>query len=110
MFGSIPDWDMFLRECWDFLRPGGYIEIVEHSVTPVSDDDGGLGQPYRLWEQTIAEAEQRSGRSFSIWCESAQLLESCGFQDVVRMTYRWPINRYVYGYNVDCQFLFNLGS
>jgi SAM-dependent methyltransferase len=38
MFGSIPDWDMFFRQCWNSLRPGGYVEVVEHSVTPILDD------------------------------------------------------------------------
>jgi trans-aconitate methyltransferase len=71
MLGSIPDWDVFFRHCWTSLRPGGYIEVVEHSVTPTWDDDTSLGSIYALWEQTITQVEQVSGRSFLIWHESA---------------------------------------
>ncbi|CEL11726.1 hypothetical protein ASPCAL14823 [Aspergillus calidoustus] len=97
MFGSIPDWDAFLRQCWASLRPGGYIEVVEHSVTPIWDDDTSLGPIYALWEQTMAQVEQVSGRSFSIWRESTQVLEGSGFQDITKRSYKWPIS----GWNTD---------
>ncbi|EAA60186.1 hypothetical protein AN5091.2 [Aspergillus nidulans FGSC A4] len=92
MFGSIPDWDAFLRQCWASLRPGGYIEVVEHSITPIWDADTSLGPIYALWEQTMAQVEQVSGRSFSIWRESAQVLEGSGFQDITKRSYKWPIS------------------
>ncbi|KAL4780134.1 S-adenosyl-L-methionine-dependent methyltransferase [Aspergillus varians] len=93
MFGSIPDWDTFFRQCWECLRPGGYVEVVEHSVEPISED-GGLGSNhiYPLWGESIALAGQASGKSFSIWRDSAQRLKDTGFQDVVRLNYRWPTN------------------
>jgi trans-aconitate methyltransferase len=95
MFGSVPDWDMFFRQCWNSLRPGGYVEVVEHSVTPFLDDTTLSCPHYALWERTIALAEQASGKSFSIWRESAQLLERSGFRDIAKITYKWPISGYV---------------
>jgi trans-aconitate methyltransferase len=92
MFGSLPDWEAFLQQCWASLRPGGYIEVVEHSVTPTWDNDTSLGPIYASLEQTIAQVEQVSGRSFSIWRESAQLLEGSGFQDITKRSYKWPIS------------------
>jgi hypothetical protein len=59
------------------------IEVVEHSVTPTWDDDTSLGPIYVSWKQTIAQVEQVSGRSFSLWRESAQLLEGSGLQDII---------------------------
>lgn len=35
MFGSIADWDFFAREAYRCTKPGGYMEIVEHSVRAV---------------------------------------------------------------------------
>jgi hypothetical protein len=75
MFGSIPDRDMFFRQCWNSLRPGGYVEVIEHSVTPILDDATLSCPRYALWDRTIAQTEQASGKRFSIWRESAQLLE-----------------------------------
>ena len=34
MFGCIPDWDAFSQEALRCIRPGGFIEIVEHSTWP----------------------------------------------------------------------------
>jgi trans-aconitate methyltransferase len=95
MFGSIPDWDAFFWQCLASLRPGGYIEVVEHSVTPTWDNDTSLGSIYALWEQTITQLKQVSGRSFSIWHESAQLLEGSGFYDITKRSYKWPISKCV---------------
>ncbi|KAB8291855.1 hypothetical protein EYC80_006637 [Monilinia laxa] len=39
LFGCVVDWDVFFSETLSCLRPGGYVEILEHSVWPVSDDD-----------------------------------------------------------------------
>lgn len=96
LFGCIPDWDEFFRQCWRCLKPGGYIEVVEHSVQPRSDD-GTVGPDhfYNLWGQTVVESGTRFGKSFTIWEESAWRLEQAGFVDVVEKTYKWPMNGYL---------------
>ena len=96
LYGSIPDWDEFFRQCWRCLKPGGYIEVTEHSAQPISDD-GTVGPDhfYRLWGQMVADAGNRSGKSFAIWEESATRLKRSGFIDIVERHYKWPVNRYV---------------
>lgn len=96
LFGCIPDWDEFFQQCWRCLKPGGYIEVVEHSVEPISDD-GTVGPDhfYNLWGQTVVESGTRFGKSFTIWQESASRLEQAGFIDVVETTYKWPMNGYL---------------
>jgi SAM-dependent methyltransferase len=96
LFGSIPDWDEFFRQCYRALKPGGYIEVVEHSVTPVVDDATmGPDHFYRIWGKTVIKAGDRFGKSFSIWEESADRLKKAGFEDVVERRYKWPMNGYV---------------
>lgn len=96
LFGSIPDWDEFFRQCYRALKPGGYIEVVEHSVTPVVDDATmGPEHFYRTWGKTVMQAGERFGKSFSIWEESADRLKKAGFEEVVEKRYKWPMNGYV---------------
>ena len=95
LFGCIPDWDEFFQQCFRALKPGGYIEVVEHSVTPVSDDDTvGPDHFYRVWGETVTEAGHKFGKSFTIWEESAERLRSVGFEDAVEHRYSWPMNEY----------------
>ncbi|KAL4790674.1 S-adenosyl-L-methionine-dependent methyltransferase [Aspergillus venezuelensis] len=93
LFGCIPDWDEFFRNCYNCLKPGGYIEVVEHSVHPVADD-GSLPEDhfYNEWGRTVVESGERFGKSFKIWEESAERLTRAGFVDVVREEYKWPMN------------------
>lgn len=93
MFGCIPDWDEFFQQCYQCLKPGGYIEMVEHSVEPTSDD-GSVGPShfYTLWGKTVVEAGATFGKSFTIWKESKERLKRAGFVDVVEVEYKWPMN------------------
>ncbi|KDB21827.1 hypothetical protein H109_06217 [Trichophyton interdigitale MR816] len=93
MFGCIPDWDEFFQQCYQCLKPGGYIEMVEHSVEPTSDD-GSVGPShfYTLWGKTVVEAGATFGKSFTIWKESKERLKRAGFVDVVEIEYKWPMN------------------
>jgi hypothetical protein len=93
MFGSIPDWDFFLGQAYRCTRPGGWIEIVEHSVEPIADDDTQPpGHFYYAWGKTVVEMGERNGKSFTIWEEAKERLERAGFVDVVEVKYTWPIN------------------
>lgn len=96
LFGSIPDWDEFFQQCLRALKPGGYIEVVEHSVDPVTDDATmGPNHFFRIWGETVLQAGQRFGKSFSIWQESAERLRTTGFEEVEEHRYQWPMNGYV---------------
>ncbi|KAK2871771.1 hypothetical protein FQN49_002853 [Arthroderma sp. PD_2] len=96
MFGCIPDWDEFFQQCFQCMKPGAYIEIVEHSVEPTSDD-GTVGPKhfYTLWGKTVVEAGAAFGKSFTIWKESKERLKRAGFVDVVEVEYKWPMNGFV---------------
>ncbi|EAA58567.1 hypothetical protein AN6749.2 [Aspergillus nidulans FGSC A4] len=80
LFGCIPDWDQFFGHCWHCLKPGGYIEVVEHSVQPIADD-GSMGPDhfYHEWGRVVVESGERSGKTFKIWQESAERLKRAGW-------------------------------
>src|SRR5215469_15664977 len=93
MFGSIPDWDYFLKQAYRHTIPGGWVEIVEHSVEPISDDQT-IGPDHFLtfWGKVVIEMGEKSGKTFHIWKEAKQRMECAGFVDVVEVEYKWPIN------------------
>lgn len=95
LFGSIPDWDFLLQQAYEHMRPGGWIEIVEHSVYPICDD-GSMGPDhfYHSWGQTVIEMGEKFGKSFTIWEEAKRRLEKAGFVDVTEVRYSWPMNGY----------------
>jgi hypothetical protein len=93
LFGCVRDWDVFFAESFKHIIPGGYIEILEHSVVPVSDDDTVNEQSFfTLWGKTVRELGGKIGKSFDIWEESKARIENAGFVDVVETRYKWPMN------------------
>lgn len=93
LFGCIPDWDFFFEQAFNHTKPGGYVEIVEHSVCPVSDD-GTMGPNhfYHTWGEVVIQMGEKLGKSFTIWEESAERMRRAGFVDVVVVDYKWPLN------------------
>jgi hypothetical protein len=93
LFGCVPDWDEFFAQAFTHTKPGGYIEIMEHSVVPVSDDGTAPDHCFlALWGKTAIETGEMIGKSFAIWKESKERMERAGFVDIVEVRYKWPMN------------------
>ena len=93
MFGSVGDWDEFFHQTFLHTKPGGYVEILEHSVQPRSDDDSvGPDHFYTRWGNTVVEMGEKRGKSFTAWKETKERLEKAGFVDLVETRMKWPIN------------------
>jgi hypothetical protein len=93
LFGCATDWDDFFAEAFTHTKPGGYVEIMEHSVCPISDDDTvDEDSFFTLWGKTVIEMGERFGKSFTICQESKERMEKAGFEDVVETRYKWPMN------------------
>lgn len=93
MFGSVPDWEVFFEQAYRHIKPGGWVEIVEHSVEPISDDTTvGPDHFYTLWGKTVVACGDRVGKSFRIWKEAKGYMERAGFTEIVESPYKWPMN------------------
>lgn len=93
LFGCVADWDYFFAQTYEATKPGGYVEILEHSVWPVSDDDTVNEKSFfTLWGKTVIEMGERFGKSFEIWEQSKEKMEKAGFVDVQEVRYKWPMN------------------
>ncbi|KAL1304797.1 hypothetical protein AAFC00_003726 [Neodothiora populina] len=93
MFGSISDWSALCNEALRCIKPGGYIEIVEHSIHTFSDD-GTLPPDSTLavWGDVMDKIGRKWGKTFNVWKESKSILERAGFVDVVDVRFKWPVN------------------
>jgi hypothetical protein len=76
----------------EHLAPGGWIEQVEMSVTPVSDD-GSIppGHIFQRWGDISLEAGEQFGKTLRIHEQAKGLMEEAGFTEVREVVFKWPI-------------------
>lgn len=72
--------------------PGGYIEQVELSVDPTSDDGSvTYDNIFAEWGRVSLEMGERFGKTFRIHERMKGYIEQAGFEDVVEVVYKMPI-------------------
>ncbi|KAE8441212.1 hypothetical protein EG329_005612 [Mollisiaceae sp. DMI_Dod_QoI] len=93
MFGSVGNWDELFRQAYQTLKPGGFLECAEHSVTPVSDD-GTVGPEhvFTRYGAIMTDLARKRGKEMDIWIRIKELMERAGFVDVVETRMKWPMN------------------
>lgn len=92
MYGSVANWPAFYRSIYKCLAPGGYIEQVEISMTPTSDDDTvPTNHILSQWGRLSIEMGERCGKTFRIHELMKGYIENAGFEEVVLTTYKLPI-------------------
>jgi len=93
LLGSVPDWDYLFRQTYHAIKPGGWVEIQEHSVSAVSDyGTCGPDAFFSRWGRIVTELGEKTGHSFTIWSQSKDFVEKAGFVDVVETRFKWPMN------------------
>ncbi|KAK2000318.1 methyltransferase [Colletotrichum falcatum] len=90
---SISNWQAYLKEAFDHLNPGGYLELVEVDSVPLSDDgtlkeDSALMKSVRLLEK----AAVIFGRPFVDIQGIGDKMAEVGFEDVHVQRFKWPTN------------------
>jgi SAM-dependent methyltransferase len=84
MCGSISDFDALYRNCYEHLRPGGWVELQEYEAWIWQiDDSEGKGIPnITKWLVFIDEASTKIGKRINVATEQKQRLINAGFTDV----------------------------
>ncbi|KXH26222.1 methyltransferase domain-containing protein [Colletotrichum simmondsii] len=93
MTGSIADWKIYLRRCFDNLNPGGYLELNDIDAIPLSDDgtlteECALKRSFCLWSEGITAL----GSPFEEFNRLEGVLAEVGFEDVRVERFKWPTN------------------
>ncbi|KAJ9148894.1 Methyltransferase [Pleurostoma richardsiae] len=95
MTGAFRDWPYFYRQAFENLKPGGWLEIQDMEF-PLRCDDGSMTDTCVLkrWSDLMVEAGERSGFSLTTCGKAAETMQATGFVDIVRIPFKWPINRW----------------
>ncbi|EFX00210.1 hypothetical protein CMQ_7212 [Grosmannia clavigera kw1407] len=77
------------------LEPGGYFEAQDMRL-PLECDDGTLREDSDLWiwMSLVMEAMENLGRPVVAAQQWKPFMEEVGFEGVVEVNYKWPINRW----------------
>jgi SAM-dependent methyltransferase len=91
MYGAIRDFKKLVKQCYDHLKLGGYLELS--AVHPeIVADDGTLPADAALPE--VAETFKEIARRMKVDPDTAvqykSLLEGAGFEDVTEKTFKLP--------------------
>ncbi|KAK1729382.1 S-adenosyl-L-methionine-dependent methyltransferase [Colletotrichum acutatum] len=93
MNASIANWKEYLKKCYDNVAPGGYLELLENQVDPVSDDntlpkDSSIHEYVNL----ILSGSEKMGRVFVDVSALKSLVVEAGFVDIELRIFKWPMN------------------
>ena len=94
MAGSFKDYARFFEQCFDSIKPGGYLEMQDVNYALKTDDGCGEKSSVMKWSQLLVEAYGKLERPAEIASRYKTLMEEAGFVDVVEILYKWPINNW----------------
>ncbi|KAK1980051.1 S-adenosyl-L-methionine-dependent methyltransferase [Colletotrichum cereale] len=93
MCAGIADWKKFLKQTYDGLAPGGYVEVFEGAFRP-GCDDGTLTPEHAIseWVDHIEECGRIFGRLFIDIPGLVPIMKEVGFVDVSVTKFKWPMS------------------
>ncbi|KAG7055655.1 methyltransferase domain-containing protein [Colletotrichum scovillei] len=93
MNSAIANWERLLRQAYDNLEPGGYVELTDNCF-PLQCQDGTMDpkSPVAEWSTLLMEACDRMGRPVTVPALFKNLLLRAGFVDVVEVHRIWPLH------------------
>ncbi|KXH33417.1 methyltransferase domain-containing protein [Colletotrichum nymphaeae SA-01] len=93
MNSSVNDWKEYIDKCFKNLTPGGWLELNEIDIAPLSDD--GTLKPEHSISRTVGllqEASEVFGRAYQDVKQLKSMLIEAGFTDVTMQHFKWPTN------------------
>ncbi|KAM0547770.1 hypothetical protein ACHAPJ_010231 [Fusarium lateritium] len=95
MTGSFADVEGFIKNAYDNIEPGGYLEMQDLTY-PITCDDGTLPSNSQILRsgQLSIEASAKLGRAINLAPKYKNFFEKAGFTDVVERQFKWPINEW----------------
>ncbi|KAK3169263.1 hypothetical protein OEA41_008646 [Lepraria neglecta] len=93
---AIHDWPALLQRCWDFLQPGGWLELLEvvspyRSEIPTADNPSS---PFIKWGYAADEGWASEGLDWTTTSKHVQRLTSLGFMNIHEAQMRWPLGEW----------------
>ncbi|KAK2039219.1 methyltransferase domain-containing protein [Colletotrichum somersetense] len=91
--GSIADWPRFIQQSYEFLEPGGWIELSD-ILLDLQSDDGTVGPDCaaQTWARRMLEAAAIWKRPLDSCKFYKEQLAEAGFVNITEKVYKWPTN------------------
>ena len=87
--GAVADFPKLLKQIYDNLNPGGWVEFQDCTGRFTSDDQNmGLVPALEEWHRNLREASEKSGKPLRIADEYRRLFQEAGFVDVKEDRYK----------------------
>lgn len=94
--GAIKDWPGLLAKAFEYLNPGGWIEVTEFEVLVRSYNNTIESAPFiQKWQKGLGDAAATFGRRMDVAIHLKQWIQEANFVDVVEQvitvpTGTWP--------------------
>ncbi|KAL2218104.1 methyltransferase [Thermoascus aurantiacus ATCC 26904] len=89
--GSVHDYDRLFKQCFDNLRPGGYLEMQSIEVATYSDDGSHLrSEMFLKGLDLVTEASIKFGKSMRTMGTWKEKMKQAGFVNVTEKIYKLP--------------------
>lgn len=85
------------KSAFDFLRPGGYIELQDLSLPFLGIDEKWDGSAFQRWMGLLMDGAKSVGKDWSRVPKYKAYLEEIGFVDVVERKFPCPIGPWAKG-------------
>ncbi|KXX80785.1 Phosphoethanolamine N-methyltransferase [Madurella mycetomatis] len=91
LIGSLRDWPLFIKQSYDNLNSGGWLELADVLLELQSDDNSvPADSPARKWGDLMLQAADKFGAPLDSCKKYKQQLADAGFVDIVETIYKWP--------------------
>jgi len=94
MTGALANWPHFFQQAYNYLAPGGWIELAD--ICSIRSDDESLKEDsaLRKWVDLLLEGAKLMGRPFDGAEKYREQLEAQGFINVHEVVFKWPQNKW----------------
>ncbi|SMY22890.1 unnamed protein product [Zymoseptoria tritici ST99CH_1A5] len=94
MSGCFSDWPEFIRQAYENLEPGGWLELQDYGLPVRSADNTHLGTSVYEWGQLLCQASLKLGRPLGSDASEyfTTYMQSAGFVDIQVKMFMWPTN------------------
>ncbi|RPA89091.1 S-adenosyl-L-methionine-dependent methyltransferase [Choiromyces venosus 120613-1] len=91
LIGSIADWPRLIRQSYNVLKPGAWLEGQECYFYPTTDDSSlPESSAFKRWHNLITEASIRANRRLLTAAKIKGWFEDAGFVDVTETVIKLP--------------------
>ncbi|PGH23935.1 hypothetical protein AJ80_01997 [Polytolypa hystricis UAMH7299] len=93
MAGSIADWPRILRQAYDNLVPGGWIEVMDFETWATTDDNSlPEASSYHEFQVKLSEAAKVFGKEMNVSPQFKRFVTEAGFTSVTEELKKTPLS------------------